>query len=157
MSSEDHGQKHATGVVSWIQTHYAYPNIVTAREGQKILSPMDTCLVRGAVGGVMGGALGVGFGLIMHMSGPASGLGAMPFAGQTTMHVPPPQQLGRRWRPQPPMRVPRARLSPRLRFLQPPLLPCLLPVALLLLLLLPASRPRPLRSTRSVPSRARCP
>jgi len=91
MSSEDHGQKHATGVVSWIQTHYAYPNIVTAREGQKILSPMDTCLVRGAVGGVMGGALGVGFGLIMHMSGPASGLGAMPFAGQTTMHVPPPQ------------------------------------------------------------------
>jgi import inner membrane translocase subunit TIM22 len=97
-TSDDHGQKHAAGVGAWIDRHYSYPNIVSAREGQKVLSPMDICLVRGTVGGVMGGALGVGFGLIMHMSGPMGGMGAMPpIPGQPQINVvhPPAPAMGR--------------------------------------------------------------
>lgn len=90
MASAEHTSKHFEGVQKYLEAH-KYPSLQGVINGQKMLSPMDTCVVRGSVGGVMGGALGVVFGMLMHMSGPMGGLGAMPpIPGQPQFNVPPP-------------------------------------------------------------------
>lgn len=92
-----HVNAHSAGMAKYL-THFHYP--APGADGQRILSPMDTCVFRGAIGGVFGGAMGVVIGSLMHMSGPASGLGSgmgpMGAAGMPGMpnpnavHTPPP-------------------------------------------------------------------
>ena len=74
-SQAAHTNAHAAGMTQYL-THFRYPAV--GEGGQRLLSPMDTCVTRGLVGGVMGGGMGVVFGMLMHMSGPMGGMGAMP-------------------------------------------------------------------------------
>ena len=68
-----HVNAHSAGMSKYLE-HFHYP--APGASGQRILSPMDTCVFRGVIGGVFGGAMGVVIGSLMHMSGPASGLGS---------------------------------------------------------------------------------